>query len=313
MLEVLGLVTRKYKFLGKRADEIRNKVVRFLRSYMEGVDSEEEMRFLLLDRDLDQRDALTNINDYDVLELLDNKYAESIAMEIWESKFNVRGGLFITSTSHNLLFNYWHARSDEEERLRFYRPRDLKALGCHPFQFQVWRFSGRSRYYVELIALIGLVAAIHYFIARFLNRAYGLLDDESALVSDRAFFDDSRDHNSDEFNSEYDAIFAATEEDIRTRAVSLYEDAMTISYFGFLVIGFGLQNIFRAIFAGKSKRQIYIRTWENAIDIVLFWLFFSYIMVTYAYNLRGSWIDPYTKRERSDFYWDRFKTDHLSE
>ena len=42
---------------------------------MSEVSSEDEMRFLLLEKDLDNRDALNLIYDYRLIELLENPFA----------------------------------------------------------------------------------------------------------------------------------------------------------------------------------------------------------------------------------------------
>ena len=42
---------------------------------MNEIQSEEEMRFLLLEKDLDGRDALNNIYDHEILDLLENPFA----------------------------------------------------------------------------------------------------------------------------------------------------------------------------------------------------------------------------------------------
>jgi hypothetical protein len=42
---------------------------------MNDIQSEEEMRFYLLEKDLDERDALNNIYDYEILDLLENPFA----------------------------------------------------------------------------------------------------------------------------------------------------------------------------------------------------------------------------------------------
>ena len=86
---------------------------------MSRVDNEEEMEYLLLEKDIDQRDSLNLIYDHDIAELLENPYAQKIVMNIWESSYNVSSSLFAVSTVHNLLFNYQHCRYDMEKRLRF--------------------------------------------------------------------------------------------------------------------------------------------------------------------------------------------------
>ena len=42
---------------------------------MNDVQSEEEMRFYLLERDLDERDSLNIIYDHEIIELLKNPFA----------------------------------------------------------------------------------------------------------------------------------------------------------------------------------------------------------------------------------------------
>lgn len=45
---------------------------------MNDIQSEEEMRFLLLEKDLDERDALNIVYDYDLLDLLEHPFAQNI-------------------------------------------------------------------------------------------------------------------------------------------------------------------------------------------------------------------------------------------
>ena len=70
------------------------------------------MQYLLLEKDIDSRDSLNVVYDYEVIELLENPYAQKIVNNIWESKYNVSASIFSVSTVHNLLFNYDHCRYD---------------------------------------------------------------------------------------------------------------------------------------------------------------------------------------------------------
>ena len=45
---------------------------------MSDIQTEEEMRFYLLEKDLDERDALNIIYDCQVIELLENPFAQNI-------------------------------------------------------------------------------------------------------------------------------------------------------------------------------------------------------------------------------------------
>lgn len=66
------------------------------------------MRFFLLEKDLDERDALNIIYDCEVIELLRNPFAQNIVQQIWSSQYNNSHSLFTVSSVHRLLFNYNH-------------------------------------------------------------------------------------------------------------------------------------------------------------------------------------------------------------
>lgn len=104
-------------------------------TYMSQVTNEEEMRYLLLERDLDNNDALNHIYDFELIELLQNPIAQNIVENIWTSPYNNSQSMAVASSIHNLLFNWNDCRSDMESQLRFYRKKNLNTLGCHGFQF----------------------------------------------------------------------------------------------------------------------------------------------------------------------------------
>ena len=133
---------------------------------MDKVDNEEEMQYLLLEKDIDYRDSLNIIYDFEVIELLENPYAQKIVMNIWESKYNVSSTLFACSSVHNLLFNYNHCRYDMEKKLRWNKLRDLDQFGTHSFQFQVWRYSAKSRYLTFAVGFILNSWLMHYLLVR---------------------------------------------------------------------------------------------------------------------------------------------------
>jgi hypothetical protein len=94
--------------MNRRVDEIKNKIVSVLGQFMDEINTEEEMRFLLLSPDLDQRDALNCIHDYNIVELLEKPFAHSVVMQIWGSPYNNSSALTSVSTIHTLLWNYNH-------------------------------------------------------------------------------------------------------------------------------------------------------------------------------------------------------------
>lgn len=148
----------------RRVNEIRTKIIGISVQFMNEVQTEDEMRFLLLEKDLDTRDALNLIYDNQIVQLLEHPFAQNIVHSIWKSPFNNCNSMFSASSAHTLLWNYNHCRFDMETKLRFYEKRDLNAIGCHAFQFQVWRYAGSSRYLISAITTLAFILIIHYHI-----------------------------------------------------------------------------------------------------------------------------------------------------
>ena len=77
---------------------------------------------------------------------------------------------------HRLLFQYDHCRHDEEEQLRFYKPRDLSKYGCHGLQFQVWRYSGESRYLISSFTTLIFAIILHVVIVNQMTASLTMQD-----------------------------------------------------------------------------------------------------------------------------------------
>ena len=75
LIELLEMVRDQFSFLDRRIDEIKNVIIGIAKEYMNTVDNEEEMQYLLLEKDFDNRDSLNIIYDFQVSELLENPYA----------------------------------------------------------------------------------------------------------------------------------------------------------------------------------------------------------------------------------------------
>lgn len=74
LIDLIEKVKRQFAFLDRRVYEVRMKLVRIASQFMEGISSEEEMRFYLLEKDLDERDALNMIYDCEIIELLEHPF-----------------------------------------------------------------------------------------------------------------------------------------------------------------------------------------------------------------------------------------------
>ena len=72
---MLEMVRSNFGFLDRRIFEIRNRIVQIAREYLQRVESEEEMSYLLLEKDIDYRDSLNMRYDYEIVELLETAHA----------------------------------------------------------------------------------------------------------------------------------------------------------------------------------------------------------------------------------------------
>ena len=80
LIEIIERVRGQFSYINRRVKEIRNQILKVACQFMTEVTSEEEMRFLLLETDLDNRDALNIIYDYKLVELLENPFAHNIVL-----------------------------------------------------------------------------------------------------------------------------------------------------------------------------------------------------------------------------------------
>jgi hypothetical protein len=55
---------------------------------MKVVDTEQEMRFLLLEKDMENRDSLDLITRFNVVAFLESKFADNVVKEIWRSPYS---------------------------------------------------------------------------------------------------------------------------------------------------------------------------------------------------------------------------------
>jgi hypothetical protein len=142
--------------------EIIAKITAIAVQFMAEVNSEDEMRFLLLEKDLDNRDALNMIYENNLADFLRHPFAQAVVQQIWSSPYNNSSSVFCASANHQLLWNYNHCRYDMENTLRFWKKRDLKAFGCHGFQFKVWRYAAESRYLVSAVTCLAFCIICQY-------------------------------------------------------------------------------------------------------------------------------------------------------
>lgn len=119
------------------------------------------MRYLFLEKDMDDRDALDLITIYEIVSFLKTQYAENVVKEIWRSPYATNDMIFQASTNYFLLFNYYNCIQDDEKNFRLFRGKNVKNIENHSMQFMVWRYSAKSRIIVEFLVSLFVIIPAH--------------------------------------------------------------------------------------------------------------------------------------------------------
>jgi hypothetical protein len=88
---------------------------------LDEIDSLDEMKNYLYDKDLDGRDCLTFIWEHDIRDFMVNPLVAKLVHEIWDSPYKVSGTLFNASSLHEMTFFWRHNKTDIESDRRFYK------------------------------------------------------------------------------------------------------------------------------------------------------------------------------------------------
>lgn len=114
LIEVLELVSYQFEQLKVRCKNIRERIETTVSKYMNQVIGEQEMRYLLLEKDFEDRDALELITRLSIISFLRSQFAENVVKEIWRSPYAAGDSIFTASTNFYMLFEYYHCIIDEE-------------------------------------------------------------------------------------------------------------------------------------------------------------------------------------------------------
>ena len=70
---------------------------------MEGIENASQLRALVFERDVSNRDSLTLISLYNMHEMLAIKNIEKTALELWNSQYDVNGSIMECSSARRIL------------------------------------------------------------------------------------------------------------------------------------------------------------------------------------------------------------------
>jgi hypothetical protein len=256
---------------------------------MARVETEQEMRFLLLEKDMEHRDSLDIITEYVIIAFLESKFADNVVKEIWRSPYSTNDSIFSASTNHFLTFQYWHCVQDEECYNRFYHDKDIRTFEAHPMQFTVWRFSGKSRIIVEFVSTIIIASVVHIVVNLVLKGSPDFNEKMSDFLQVEKAYKNTP-HNSVSYQ-QLEQAYLKLEPLITDTVETFFNKVMAVSYISFLPLFYGIQHLFDIVYASINKRSIDAYSFLGLLDLLIFFIFITNIFVTYAKNLAGTWMD----------------------
>lgn len=156
--EFLYLIAKKFISLSFSCKDMMERVKTMVLEYIETVDDENYLTTIILERDFENRDALTIAVELELLELVQNTKVEAIISRIWSSDFEVNGSFFEMSTPYQIMMQPSNADVDVEELNRFYRIRNIENYAQYDSNFNIFQYSMQSR--LKGIALICLLYVI---------------------------------------------------------------------------------------------------------------------------------------------------------
>ena len=150
---------------------------------MNQVSGEQEMRYLLLEKDIEDRDALELITRLEIISFLRSQFAENVVKEIWRSPYAAGDSIFTASSNFYMLFQYYHCIVDEEQSRRLMQGKDVRKIQNHSMQFTVWRYSGKSRMIIEFFTTMLITTLVHIYLRSAIEQSEAIYASINELVT----------------------------------------------------------------------------------------------------------------------------------
>ena len=97
------LLEQQYSFLVVHTVKLRETVTGISLAFVTAIDEEERLRYLCFEKDLEGRDALTLLSTYEIVEIMNNRNMERVALELWTSKYDVKGTVLECSSAWKVI------------------------------------------------------------------------------------------------------------------------------------------------------------------------------------------------------------------
>ena len=280
---MLELLSQQFDQLKVRCKSIRTRIEELVSKYMMQVSGEQEMRYLLLEKDVDERDSLDLITHYQIFSFLESQFAENVVKEIWRSPYATNDSIFTASTNYYFLFQYYNCVQDNEIQRRFWNGKRIENIENHPMQFTVWRYSGKSRVIIEFFTTLLITAVIHFYLRRVLDNTEQI---EKLVLAGIAI---ENKYSGQKTSAAQAAIQRYWKDPELTKIfLPFFEDMMSLTWLSFVVLFFGFQYIADISFAAVTKKHYNPYQFKNLVDFAIFTIFSINIVITFVVNLEGT-------------------------
>lgn len=298
LIEICRILVNKYGFLGAYTEKIEEILLKSTAKFIEDIEDEFQIRALVFEKDYENRDSLDLLSKYNIVQIMNNKNMEKIALELWTSQYDVKGTILSTSSIMKIIeYDSFNKPRDILSDFIFFNWKFRKTdnFDHHLYQFQVWKTSMKAKFITEGLFLLILTVIFQYYLME---------ATQAATTVDGTF-------------SSYSAETDATTQEtllasFETQATIYYADSQITVYLGWISLTFPIRIVLIMAFAKKSKRRFQFLTVSNLLDLLIFCVFSIRLYFEYNYFISGVGQTP-SEPEGVTYYDNVFKDSSYSD
>ena len=273
LIEVCRILVHKYNFLGAYTEKIEEILIKSTASFIEDIEDEFQLRELVFEKDYENRDSLDLLSKYNIVDIMNNRNMEKIALELWTSQYDVKGSLFTTSSALQIVV-YDSFNKPRDILSDFFclnwKYRRMENFDHHLYQFQVWKTSMKAKFLTEGFFLAILTVIFQYYLMQATQAA-------TTVQSTFSSYSGETDPTTQQ------TIFSTFE----TQSVLYYTNTQITIYLSYIALTFPIRIILTMAFAKKSKRTFVFFSPTNFFDITIFLVFSIRLYLEFKYYRSG--------------------------
>jgi hypothetical protein len=121
--------------------------------FIQAIDDEEKLRTVCFEKDYEGRDALQLLSDYEIVEIMNNRNMEKVALELWASEYDVKGSIMTTSSAFNILKHDMFKKPKDVVNDYIFFSFKNRIFHHHLYQVNIWKKSMMAKVVMEGIFL----------------------------------------------------------------------------------------------------------------------------------------------------------------